>query len=381
MATTGWRYIASRLNGDGTETFLHMDLPLTEVEVSDALSAPGAVNATISPETASLKTPDGDPLFLEWSTALYAEKDGDIRGGGIVTHCSFEGPKWGVESTGFTGYAKDMPYTGNGEYYVKTDTLDIYRDIWAHIQAQDGSNIGLTFDQTKSGLLVGSELHSEQYDPEGGSGGLTLQSQAYKLAYYQDEDLQSNLDALASETPFDYHERHYWTADGTIAHHIDFGVPTIGRRRNDLRFALGENVFTIPTVTRAGEDYASEVYVLGAGEGARTVRGHAVVPRSRLRRVAIRADSSIRRTDRANRLAAQDLQWRQRLDALSELVVRDTPHAPLGSYGLGDEIYVQGRAGWIDEVGSWYRITGLSIRPEDSSSTTLQVLRSDRNPG
>lgn len=381
MASNGWRYIASRLNGDGTETFLHMDVPLTDVDVSDSLSAPGSINATISPEIATLKDNVGDPLFLEWSTALYAEKDGDIRAGAIVSHCNFEGPQWGLESTGFVGYSKDMPYTGSGQYWVKTDTLDIYRAIWAHIQSNSGSDIGLTFDQRKSGLLVGSELHSEQYDPEGGSGGLTLQSQAYKLAYYQDHDLQSNLDSLASETPFDYRERHQWSADGTITHRIDFGVPTLGRRRNDLRFALGENIFEIPAVTRAGEDYASEVYFLGAGEGARTIRGHATAPRGRLRRVAIRTDSSVRRTDQANHLAAADLQWRQRLEDLSEITALDHEHAPLGSYDLGDEIYIQGRAGWIDDIGAWYRITGISIKPEDSSASTLQVLRSDRNPG
>lgn len=381
MSRTGWRYIASRLNGDGTETFLNMDLPLTEVEVTDALSAPGAINAKISPEVASLKDVDGNPLFVEWSTALYAEKDGDIRAGAIVNHCNFAGPEWGVETTGFVGYSKDLPYTGAGQNWVKTDTLDIYRAIWGHIQANDGGDIGLTFADTKSGLLVGSELHSEQYDPEGGSGGLTLQSQAYKLAFYQDHDLQSNLDGLATETPFDYREHHRWAPDGTITHSVEFGVPTLGRRRNDLRFSLGENIFTAPSITRAGEDYASEEYVLGAGEGARMIRGHAVVPRSRLRRVAIKTDSSIRRVDKANRIAAGDLQWRQRLDDLSEVVVRDHPHAPVGSYEIGDEIYIQGRDGWIRDVASWYRITSVSTRPDDSSSAILQVLRSDRNPG
>ena len=50
-----WRYIASRLNGDGTETFLDFNLPLNDVSVQSSLSGHGGLDAKISPEVVALK--------------------------------------------------------------------------------------------------------------------------------------------------------------------------------------------------------------------------------------------------------------------------------------------------------------------------------------
>lgn len=371
-----WRYLAERLNGDGTGTILDLDLPMTDVAIEDVLSSPNGLSGKIAPEVERLRAHDGRPLLEEWSTAIYAESDGVIHGGGILAHSSFNGSEWGLECVGFTGYAKDMPYTGSGAYFVETDTLDIVRHIWDHIQDQDGGDLGLILDQRKSGVQVGSELASEEYDPQGGPGGLTLQSQAYKLRWYQDHDLESNINGLADETPFDYHERHYWDGD-VIRHRLDFGVPKIYARRDDLRFTIGENIFTSPGVERSGEDYADEVYYLGAGEGSKMVRGHATGARNRLRRVAVVSDPSIRRAGRANTLARGELQWRRSLADVTSVLVLDTPHAPIGSVTVGDEIYIEGDTGWV-EIGGWFRVLSRTIRPAESASMELEITRADR---
>ena len=39
-----WRYIASRLNGDGTETFLSYDVPISGCQVTDVLSGAGGIS-------------------------------------------------------------------------------------------------------------------------------------------------------------------------------------------------------------------------------------------------------------------------------------------------------------------------------------------------
>ena len=80
-----WRYIASRLNGDGTETFLSYDVPLSGGQTTTALSGPGGINGTITPEIAALQDEYGRPILEPWSTAIYAEVDGQIRGGAILS--------------------------------------------------------------------------------------------------------------------------------------------------------------------------------------------------------------------------------------------------------------------------------------------------------
>lgn len=375
-ARSDWRYIAQRLNGDGTATYLDLEVPLSDVSIEDALSAPGGLTGTISPEYPRLIGEDGQPILREWHTAIFAESEGEIRGGGILTHSDFSGSKWQVECTGFTGYLKDMPYTGNGASFVNTDTLDIVRSIFHHVQSQDGGNLGLVLDQRKSNVRVGSELASEEYDPEGGPGGLTLQSQAYKLQWYQDFDLLSNVDGLAQDTPFDYHERHYWDGDN-IAHRLEFGVPSIGRKRDDLRFAIGENVYIKPEVSNTGAEYADEVYALGAGEGAKMIRGHARRARTRLRRVAVVQDSSMRAKATANSLAAAELAWRSNMEDISTIVVRDHPAARVGSTSVGDTIRLQGKNGWT-ELDGWYRVLARTIKPTVAGAMELSVVRSDR---
>lgn len=372
----GWRYFATRFNGDGTETPLDWNVPLNDPEIDEVLSGVNGLSGQISPEVERLVDAYGRPLFEEWSTGLYAEKDGEIIGGGILTNSSFNGKAWDLECGGLIGYWKDMPYTGNGAHYVKTDTLDIVRAIMTHVQNQPGGNIGLIPDADKSGVLVGSELASEEYDPEGGPGGLTLQTQAYKLAWYQDHDLLSNIDGLAEDTPFDYRETHHWSGEN-IVHRLRFGYPTLGQRRDTLRFVIGENIFVMPSVERAGEDYANEVYALGAGEGAKMIRGYATMPRTRLRRVAVISDSSMRKVNRANSLAETEIRWRQQLEDFTNVIVRDHPHAHLGSYNVGDEVFVEGRTGWM-EIGAWCRILSRTIRPQQPGVAELTLVRSDR---
>lgn len=372
-----WRYTAWRLLGDGTATALDLDVPLADVEIQDVLSGVNGLSGTIAPEYTRLKDSDGMPILDErFCTAIFAESQGHIYGGGILTHSGFDKGKWSLECSGYLGYWQDMPYTGAGQFFIKTDTLDIVRHIIDHVQDQSGGDLALIADSLKSGVKVGEDLESEEYDPEGGPGGLTLETQAYKLAWYQDHDLASNIDGLAQDTPFDYHERHVWDGD-EIKHHLDFGVPNIGRRRNDLRFVVGENIFAVPGTERDGLEYASEVYVLGAGEGARMRRGHSFTPRVGLRRVAVVSDSSIRRTYRANNIARAELKRRQNLENITSVVVRQHKHAEIGSVSVGDEIYVEGETGWI-EIGSWHRVVSRTIRPDAPGAMELEIVRTDR---
>lgn len=375
----GWRYFATRLNGDGTETVLDMDLPLEEVQVEDVLSGDSSLNAVIEPSYARLIGSDGHPLLREWSTAIYAEADGDIRCGGILTHSGFDGPSWGLEVVGFTGYGREMPYTGNGYLGVEVDPIDVARHIWEHIQNQTGGDIGLEFSAVDTGgkVSIGTELQQKEFDTV--SGPVSFEAGPYRLNWYNNHDLQGDFDNLATDTPFDYHEKHSWNPDGTIKHFVEIGYPRLGRRREDLRFVYGVNIFDAVQVDRDGELYASGTMVLGAGTGAsmiKSIKEPPSRPAGRLRRIAVVQDDTIKSRRSADKRANLENQWRAQLDTIESFTVIDHPNARLGAAAVGDEIRIEGQGDWIG-VDMWVRILSIAYEPANGKISSYSVARTD----
>lgn len=367
---TGWRYIAERRNGDGTSTFLDFDVPLRDAQVTTTISGPGGLSGTISPEVARLKDDDGRPMFEKWSTCLWAEADGQIRGGGILTESSFEDESWALDCVGFSGYAKGQPYTG-AAYWVKVDPMDLARHIWYHLQGQQRGNLGVYLDGTTSPVRLGSELKEGQYSSNQ-NGTHTYQVGPYKLNWYTNADLGKDFDDLAKSTPFDYREAPHWSGN-EIALHLELGYPSLGRRRTDLRFVVGENIFTVPSVeTNVG--YANEVLAIGAGDGAAQKRGRAVRNDGRLRRVVVKTDKSAKSQTAIDQIAKDTLASVTDFESVTSVVVLDHPHAPLGSWQDGDEILVQTDAGWQD-IAVWCRVISTTVSPESGDAATLSLLR------
>lgn len=372
MAKQGWRYIARRLNGDGTETTLDWNLPLSEPQTHDVLSGPLAIDGSISPEYARLKGPDGLPILRKWSTAIYAEEEGEIRCGGILSDIGVEGSKLTLGCIGFAGYPKGMPYT-DSRFFVEEDPLNIVRHIWNHLQSQQFGNLGVVVDGTNSPKRIGVELEQGEFDTQ--NGPLSFESGPYKLEWFSTSDLGKNIDDLAADTPFDYHEEHSWDGD-QIRHFIRIGYPTLGRRRTDLRFVLGENIVAVPQVAGPGETYANGVLLLGRGEGRVMVRGDVYEPDGGLRRIAVVQDKSQSTVAGAVRVARSELAKRQGKYTVSEIVVANHSHAPVGSYSVGDEILVQIHDGWAP-IDAWCRILGISRKPDQSNDSTLTIARTD----
>lgn len=375
----GWRYFATRLDGEGGETLLHADLPIEDVTIEDVLSGHNVLSGKFEPVYRTLLADDGRPLLDEWSTAIYAENDGDIRGGGILVNSGFDGPSWEVECIGFTGYAQDLPYTGKGYKGIEVDPIDVVRVIWNHIQNQPGGDLGLILDSTDTNgeVTIGTKLRQVEFDTQ--SGPVSFESGPYKLNWYTNHDLAGDIDDLASETPFDYHERHYWDAQGNLRHRVDIGYKKLGKRRENLRFVYGVNIFEQPSVSRDGDLYASGTMVLGAGEGAsmiRALREPARRPGGRLRRIAVVVDDRIKSKRRANKRADAENQWRARLEEIETVIVMDHPNAPLGSVKVGDEIRIEGQGDWI-ETSMWVRVLSISFQPENGNIAEYTVARTD----
>lgn len=375
----GWRYFATRLNGDGTETTIDQDLPLENVTIEDVLSGDNSLTGSIDPAYRRLKGPDGYPLLKAWSTAIYAEADGNIRAGAIVTAAEPDGSSLGLECSGFTNYGRDMPYTGSGYAGVKVDPLDVVRVIWSHIQSQRGGNIGLNLSTLKTGLSIGTTLQQVEFDTQ--SGPVSFEAGPVKLNWYETHDLMGMVDDLASQYDFDYHERHAWTPGDDIGHYLDFMFPIDNSvARNDLRFVYGVNVFEPPKIGLSGEFYASGALVLGSGDGPAMIHSLYEPPRQvgdPLRRIAVVEDSNIRSLVSAQKRAMAETQWRKRLEDMDTLVVRDHPNARLGAATVGDVITIEAREDWI-ETTLTVRILSISYQPANGNVAEYKVARTDK---
>ncbi len=307
-----------------------------------------------------MKGSDGAPLFDEWGTAIWAEASGEIRGGGILVQSDFnDSGAWQLDCMGFSGYPQGIPWVDGQENYVRADPADIVRDIWSHIQSKPGGDLGVVVDDTTTPVRVG-EPDSDDNSTEG----------PYRLNWWETHDLGSVIDDLATLAPFDYMEEDFWDGD-TLAHRFRIFYPMRGRRRHDLRFAIGENVVAVPEVDRGGDDYASEVLLLGAGEGRKQVRAHVSRQTGRLRRVAVVPAKDIKKKSVAAEEARLELRARQGLESIESFAVTNHPHAELGSFSVGDEVRIQGETGWFD-LDMWARILEMTIVPE-SDTVTLKV--------
>ena len=372
-----WRYFATTLHGDGTETLLATDLPLTGVTLTKTLSGVDALNAVLPVEIAHLRDDEGNPVFREWSTAFYAEKDGMIRGGGILRTMDVEDAKVSIKAEGFVAYLHGMPYEGD-EAYVDTDPLVIARHLWEHAQAFDGGNIPVVLDQTTSPVRIGTEEREVDFETDDGEH-VNFRAGPVRINWWSTHDMGREFDSLAEETPFDYREVHTWTDDGSIQHRIEIGYPSLGAERDDLRFVVGENVVQPLRVTFEGADYASEVVVLGAGEGRAMIRQSVRAnERTRLRRVAVLEAREASTDVKAASIARNELVFRYGDADVATVVIRDHPNAPLGSFAPGDFILVQSKgSGWGDATFMWVRILEYTVDPE-SDNIALVVTRKER---
>jgi hypothetical protein len=374
-----WRYLAYRLNGDGTETLIDPDLPLQSVSLTRVVSGPAGMSCKIAPAVARLLGSDGQPIIKRYSTAIYALENEQVVHGTIITNTGRTGSELGLTGTGFSAFPKGEPYDGD-KFFVEADPLDIYRHVWTHLQGRPRRNLGMILGTTKTGLKIGTKLDQVEFDTQ--AGPVSFEAGPVKLNWWDVDDLGGFLDNLATEHNFDYKESHKWGPDGqSVEHHLDFGYPRIGKRREDLRFAVGENVTVQPSETFEAGSYASEVIVRGAGEGRTMIRGFATRGgETRLGRMVVVEDKQLKSVKSANKRAEAELAMRTGAAEISDIVVREQPGYPtLGSWQEGDDIELFTDSEWGSQ-SAWYRVLSTTITPEDLSAARLAVVRADMIP-
>ena len=381
-----WRFLVTRPDGKGSESLIVSDLPVSEAEVMVQLSGPASIQLTLPLYFQHLVGDDGNPVFIPWGSMVYAERNGVIMGGAIVEEIDATGAQLHISAIGFTGYIQDMPFVGEYGAY-DADPLDLARYIWAHVQGQEGGNLGLSIDGLRSNRRIGTRgIPAFRGRPEikDALGNVVtaaippraeVNDEPFLLSWYQTSNLLEMFNNLASVTPFDYAERHRWY-DDRIVHHLDLAHPQMGRRREDLRFVIGENLTVAPKVYQTGKSYASEIMLLGAGEGSAKVKAISSQPsRSRLRRVSIINDPSIPHVTLAKSMTDNELKYRTGLPSVADLVVSDHPNAPLGTFDVGDTIFVQASNSWFGEADMWVRIVSITYQPGEQEQASVTVVK------
>ncbi len=368
-----WRYLVQSLPDGG---WLEWDLPLSGVDVFHELSGPGGLTGTVPVEIGTLLTESGRPLLLPWHCAVWAEASGEIRGGGILVRSEFDGPAWSIECVGLSGYASGQPWTASEYKGVQVDPLSLVRRIWDHLQSQPDGDLGLVVDNTTSPVRVGTA--SEDVEFQTGSGeNVSFEAGPVKFNPWTTSDLGKEIDDLAASTPFDYVTHTAWDGDSSrLKHRLELAYPRRGRRRHDLRFVVGENVTVDPKQSMDGDDYATEVLGLGSGDGRDMVRTIVSDRKGGLRRAVTVADKSKRSKKSLRSFAASELKRRSAQVEVTDIDVADTPLANPYSVVVGDEIFVQSDAGWL-ELNMWVRVLAISIAPQDSSIVRFTVERSN----
>lgn len=377
-----YRFLFFRLNGDGTETFIKGDVPLSNTQPARKLSAPHQIRGTLTRSVTDLVDTDGSPLIRRWQTTAYVADENDrIWCGGVVADFTIDGASLTLDVAGMTAYLKGMPFDGDVTK-VDEDPLNIVRLFWNHAQSQPGGDLGLVVEDTTSSVRIGNPPRQVEFSTTDGSDvSFSASDEALHYNWWETADMGGVIDQLARDTPFDYVEEHAWDGE-TISHTLRLGYPSIGAVRPDRRFVLGENVRVIPSEDYSGDDVVTDLWLFGAGEGRTRIRGVARLhPENSVRRVKTINDKRVDNQTWADARAAEELRKRQPDvpgAGVTSLLVSNHPNTPFGSFDVGDVVPYSGAHHWGD-VLIWVKIISMTLLP--SGQMQVDVVRADTLAG
>lgn len=343
-------------------------VPLGGADVTRVLTGPGALSGVL---------PEGyEHPVREWGSALWVESDGVFHGGGIVTTVEHADREIRVNCTGITGYAQDMPWLAKREDLIEVDPLDIVRMIWDHLQDASSGNLHLSVDSLSSPVRVGEEERDVEFST-GDGDDVSFEAGPFRLNPIDTQDLAKVIEDLAGDTPFDYVEETRWDGED-IRHRMRLGYPRLGVRRDKYSLDTRVNMQVLPTLGFDENEYASEVLLVGAGEGRDSVTAHVPGAADRLRRVAVVTDKSVRSKKTATRLAREELAARVTEGAVSNMVIVDSPNCPIDLLQPGDTIRATGPLATGAFLDHDVRIIELTRALDDFSTASLVVVTEGR---
>jgi hypothetical protein len=354
--STPARFIAQSIDG----TWLSWDLPLSAPTIKQTLSGPSVISGKLEPESAEIAELGLKP----WGTWIHCEVDGEIRASGLLQPGSLDDETLTITAEGSSTYPHGMPYLGSYLQYG-VEVSDIVREIWSHLQSYPDGNLGVTVSGTV-GVKVGTP--KTESDPESGP---------YQLFWYDETDCGDEINKLAQSSPFEYIERDKWNADRTAITHTIEIAPTLGRRRDDLRFAQGENILDQPRLP-ANDDFANFIVGAGAGEGTKKVHAYSsiTIP-GQLRRCSVLTDNTVILNDRMKSLCDTELRRRSQEIRFDQVTVSArSDNALFGAYIPGDYILIEYTLPYLGLVKLWHQVTAIEYSPDDET-VAIDLARMD----
>lgn len=247
--------------------------------------------------------------------------------------------------------AGNLAYRWDGKKWVRETsssqtTINIRLGAW--------TSAGATVTSTKATYTTRKTEHTTAKSKLSAvQGG---EADPFTLTWWENHDLGAVIDDMVKAAPAEYREVSAWAGEA-ITHRLEIGVPALGARRPDLRFEIGVNVTAPPPLQES--DYASEVTVLGAGEGRAMIRATTTGNPGRLRRAVVVDRKDLRKTDAAAAASRAEVAARSAEWGFNSLDVIDHVMAPYGSFRPGDQIYTAGDAGW-KQLDHWVRVLEIT---------------------
>lgn len=356
-----FRLIAQRiLDGEIVEWELPVD---NDFEYVEQLSGPVVMKGSFRPEIISVQELGLDG-YAYW---LHVEVNQEIRASAILLPPQYEESAMSFSAEGVTAVPHYNYYNATLSY-PQVDPLSVVRMLWIYVQSQPQSDYGVVVSNNSSPILLGELARTDVTTNDDGSQTITeVPAKPYEINWWDGTNVGEEIDSLAGQTPFDYVERHAWNADKTdVLHYVDLGYPRLGTARKDLLFNE-ENILEVVPIQEPEDTYASAVLVIGAGDGADTIRAYRELPYGdRIRKEVVITDKTITTVERAQARADQELAYRRgRAFEAGEIIINSYhTNAPTGSYRVGDDIQVQIEVPWLMIIHTaWYRITSITTKP------------------
>jgi hypothetical protein len=265
-----------------------------------------------------------------------------------------------VEATGFLGYPKDIPWLENFNP-IAVDPAEVIQRVWSHVQSFVNANLGVDVQPSSTGT---------QMLPGFGFDGniLSFDFFAMFIRAVDFPDAGDTILQLARDLPLDLLEEVSWNEDHTeLSKTVRIAYPYTGFRQDHLAFRFGENVINCEQADELEIEPVSDVIVRSWVPGRTITAMLSNADMTRARRTIMEEAVHISNTERAAAWARRKLTRRNIPKSFQKITIDPNhPHAPFGSFWLGDSIFVEAKNfPWMGDVAQWHRVTSMTFKDEE----------------